>query len=167
LPDSTSTVQVDGASVVGSFVDYDDLIAALRARIGAVGLSYAALEELTGMAEGQVGKYLSDARAKNLSVRSLLQIAEVIGVRGLFVEDERLLRKYRPLFTNRDARKVHARRRAKLSANTLHRMMPAVASEMGRRGAHVRNAALTPETRRELARAAARARWAHKSGRRG
>jgi transcriptional regulator with XRE-family HTH domain len=71
----TGTVQLDSATVIGSFADYDGLIAALRARIGDLGLSYRVLEEITGMAEGAAGKYLADARAKNLSVSSLLQIA--------------------------------------------------------------------------------------------
>jgi transcriptional regulator with XRE-family HTH domain len=168
LPESTiSMMQIDGAAVIGSFVDYDSLIAQLRARISAVGLSYAALEEITGMAEGAAGKYLADARVKHLSVDSLLKISEAVGIRMLVVTDERLLRKYRPLYEQRETRKIHARGRAKLGAVTMKRVRPIVLSELGRRGAAARNAKLGPEVRRELARAAARARWARRSGQRG
>jgi hypothetical protein len=158
----SGTVQVDGATVgqlVGGFSDYDALVEQLRARISAVGLSYRVLEEIAGLPEGGAGKYLADARVRHLSVDSLLQIAEVVGIRGIFVTDERLLRKYRPLYEKRDATKAHAHRRAPLGAVTLKRVLPAAAAEMGRRGALARNSKLTPETRRALAQAAARARW--------
>jgi transcriptional regulator with XRE-family HTH domain len=159
LPDSNiSTVQVDGA-VVGSFTDYDSLIEQLRARISAVGLSYATLEDLVGMCDGTLGKYLSDVRVRRLSIESFLKISEAVGVRGVLVTDDTLLRKYRPLYENRDSAKAHPRRRARLGDVTLKRVLPAAAAELGRRGAAARNAALPAEVRRELARAAARARW--------
>jgi transcriptional regulator with XRE-family HTH domain len=162
LPESNSIVRVDDAAIgqlVGGFSDYDQLIEALRARISEVGLSYRVLEEIAGMAEGQVAKYLSDARVKNLSVSSLLQISEAIGVRGVFISDERLLRKYRPLYEMRDAAKAHAHRRARLGATTLKRVRPVILSELGKKANAARNAKLSPETRRALARAAAMARW--------
>jgi hypothetical protein len=157
LAESTGTVQVDGA-IVGSFTDYDGLIEAVRARIDAVGVSQQALEECAGLCEGALPKYLSDLRVKHLSISSLLQIAEAIGVRAILVEDPKLLRRMKPLWSKRDARRIHARRRA-LGPITLKRILPAAAAEMGRRGAQARNAALGPETRRKLAQAAARARW--------
>jgi hypothetical protein len=161
-------VEVDGAVVgqlVGSFSNYDGLVEQLRARISAVGLSYRVLEEIAGLPEGGAGKYLADARARHFSVESLLQISEAVGIRALFVEDEKLLRKMQPLYEMRDAGKVHARRRAKLGATTMKRVRPVVLSELGRAGAATRNAALGPEVRSRLARLAARARW-HRSGRR-
>lgn len=154
----SSPSPVDGA-IVGSFADYDALIAALRERIGAVGLSYAALEELAGLAEGAAGKYLADARARHLSIDSLIQIASVVGVRGVLVTDEKLLRKYRQFYQTRDGSRVHARTRAKLGAQTLKRVRPVILSELGRAGAAARNRKLSPEVRRELSRAAALARW--------
>jgi hypothetical protein len=99
---------------------------------------------------------------KNLSVTSLLQISEAVGIRGIFVTDEKLLRKYRPLYENRNERKIHARQRAKLGAATMRRVTPVVLSEIGKRGAAARNAKLTPEVRAELARAAAQCRWNRK-----
>jgi hypothetical protein len=158
----TGTVQVDGVSIgtaVGGFSDYDGLVEALRARVADVGLSYRILEELAGMPEGGVAKYLADVRVRRLSIESLLQITEAIGVRAIFVTDETLLRKMRPLYEKRDDTRVHARRRAPLGPITLRRVMSPVAAEMGKRGAASRNARLGPELRRKLAQAAARARW--------
>jgi hypothetical protein len=160
--DRSKSVEIGGnvvGQLVGGFTDYDSLVEQLRARIGAVGLSYRVLEEIAGLPEGGAGKYLADARARHLSVDSLLKISEAVGIRGMFVTDEKLLRKMQPLFEMRDGRKVHARRRAKLGAVTLRRVRPAVLSELGKRGAAARNAKLGPEARRALAQAAARARW--------
>jgi hypothetical protein len=161
----TSVVQVDGRNVgqlVGGFSDYDSLVEQLRARISAVGLSYRVLEEIAGLPEGGAGKYLSDARARHLSVVSLLQISEAVGIRGLFVTDAALLRRMSPLYEKCDARKARARRRAPIGEVTLRRMTPAVLSALGRKGAAARNSKLAPETRRALAQAAAQARWRNK-----
>jgi hypothetical protein len=105
-------------------------------------------------------KYLADARARQLTIAPLLKITEVLGTKALLVEDAELLRRMKPFYEKRDELKVHARRRAPLGPVTLQRMLSPVAAEMGRRGAHVRNKLLDPETRRALARAAARARLA-------
>jgi transcriptional regulator with XRE-family HTH domain len=163
------TVHIDGAAIgqlVGGFSDYDQLISALRDRIGALGLSYRVLEEIAGLCEGAAGKYLSDVRVKNLSVGSLIQIAEALGVRGVLISDERLLQKYRPMYERRDEGKAHRAASAakRLGPVTLRRVMSPVAAEMGRRGGEKRRA-LPPEVRRELARAAARARWKSKRSR--
>jgi hypothetical protein len=153
----TSAVQVDG--VVATFADYDGLIEALRERAASMGLSYATVDCLCEFAEGGTGKYLSDARARQLTVAPLLKIAEVLAIKGLFVEDAELLRRMKPFYEKRDELKAHARRRAPLGAVTLRRVLPAAAAEMGKRGAIARNSRLAPEVRSALARAAARARW--------
>jgi transcriptional regulator with XRE-family HTH domain len=154
---NTGTVQVDG--VVGGFTDYDSLVAALRARIDALNLSHRVIEELAGMAEGSLAKYLADLRVKHLSITSLLQISEAVGVRGLLVIDEKLLRRMRPHYEQRETRKIHARRHAKLGATTMKRVRPVVLSELGKAGAAARNAKLSAEARSTLASMAARARW--------
>ncbi len=162
MPESnSSTVQVDG--VVGAFSDYDGLIAALRDRIDALNLSHRVLEEIAGFPEGAAGKYLSDLRVKHLSITSLLRITEAVGIRGLFVVDEKLLRQKQRFYESRDASKAHPHRRAPIGAATLRRMRPAVLSELGRAGAAARNAKLSPEARSTLAQMAARARWRKRS----
>jgi hypothetical protein len=147
------------ANTVAAFSDYDGLIEVLRERAANIGLSYGTIDGLCEFAEGQAGKYLADARARQLTIAPLLKIAEVLAIKGLFVEDAELKRRMQPMWEMRDAAKAHARRRAPIGDVTLRRFLPTIAAEMGRRGAANRNAALTPETRRALARAAARARW--------
>jgi hypothetical protein len=158
---SASTVQIDCATVgeVVGFSDYDGLVEALRERTVVVGLSYRVLEEIAGMPEGGVAKYLSDARVRHFSVDSLLQISGALGIRALFVTDEALLRRMRPMWEKRDELRAHARRRAPSGPRTLRRVRPAVLSELGKAGATARNAKLRPEVRSALAQMAARARW--------
>jgi hypothetical protein len=122
-------------------------------------LSYGTIDGLCEFSEGQTGKYLADARARQLTIAPLLKIADVLPIKGQFVEDPEQLRRMKPLYQNRDAAKAHAHRRAPIGARTLQRFLPVVAAELGKRGAARRNEALTPETRRALAQAAARARW--------
>jgi hypothetical protein len=63
------------------------------------------------------------------------EISTALGIKGLFVTDEALLRQMQPFYEKRDERKAHARRRAPLGEVTLRRVRPAVPSELGRRGA--------------------------------
>jgi hypothetical protein len=166
--DSDKQVVIGGqviGQLAGGFTDYDGLIETLRARIVAAGLSYRVLEEIAGLPEGGATKYLSDTRARHFSVDSLLQISEALGIRGMFVTDDALLRQMQPLYEKRDERKAHAHRRAPLGATTLRRVRPAVLSELGRKGAAARNAKLSPALRSELARLAARARWQNRISR--
>jgi hypothetical protein len=52
LAESTGSVQVDGA-VVGSFSNYDGLVEQLRARASKVGLSFAMIDEIAGLARNR------------------------------------------------------------------------------------------------------------------
>jgi hypothetical protein len=153
------SVQVDG--VVGAFTDYDGLIEALRERAASIGLSFAMIDCLSEFSEGGTGKYLSDTRVRHLSVASLLKITETLGISSLLYVDPELTARMRPMWEKRDELKAHARRRAPIGATTLKRVRPAVLSELGKKGAAARNAKLSPETRRALARAAALARWGY------
>jgi hypothetical protein len=151
--------QIPCGAVIGTFNDYDGLIEQLRARADALNISFRLIDELAGFGENYCGKFLSDTRAKQLSVSSLLAIAGVLAIKGQFVVDEAQQRRMRPLYEKRDAAKAHAHRRARLGATTLKRVRPAVLSELGRAGAAARNAKLSPELRSTLAQMAARARW--------
>jgi hypothetical protein len=66
---NTGTVQI-GRKTVGKFADYDAMVEAIRERAADVGLSYGLLDQLTGLGEGGVGKYLADLRVRHLSVTS-------------------------------------------------------------------------------------------------
>jgi hypothetical protein len=164
LTDSISgTVQLDGAAIgrlVGDFHNYDGLVAALRDRAASVGLSFSQIDELSLLGESACAKYLSDLRVKNLALKSFFAISETLGIRAIFVEDEKLLAQVKPHWQHRDDGKAHRAGRAakRLGPVTLRRVLPPVAAEMGRRGG-VKRRELPAETRRALAQAAARARW--------
>jgi hypothetical protein len=167
LSESNSRLVEVGGIVLGTLVggpqgfsDYDGLVAALRERASQIGLSFAAIDELANIGEAATAKYLSDLRVKNLALKSFFAISETLGVRAIFVEDERLLAQMKPHWQRRDERKAHrASHLAKrLGPTTIARVLPTVAREMGRRGGAKRRE-LPPEVRRALARAAARVRW--------
>jgi hypothetical protein len=65
--------------------DADDVVAALRRRMEHLGTSHGLVEELAGMAEGSIGKYLTPLQTKRLTMKTLLRIGQVIGMRGLLV----------------------------------------------------------------------------------
>jgi hypothetical protein len=162
LPETNTMVAVGGEAVgklAGTFSDYDGLVEALRRRAADVGLTFAVIDELSNLGESATAKYLSDLRVKNLALRSFFAISGALGVRAIFIEDDRLLAQIRPHWGSRCAERVHARPRVRLGATTLKRVRPAVLAELGRKGAAARNAALWPEVRRKLAQAAAKARW--------
>jgi hypothetical protein len=156
------TIGGKAVEIAGTFDTYDLLIERLRERAAAIDLSYRVIEEIAGIGEGNLGKYLGSVRSKHLNAESLVRIASALGVRGVFFVDPALVAQMTPLYEKRDAAKAHARRRAAaLGPVTLRRVVPAAAAEMGRRGAAARNRRLAPETRRKLARAAALARWGY------
>jgi hypothetical protein len=107
------TVTIAGKAVgklAGELGSYDDLVESLRQRAAQLGVSYRILEEVAGLAEGCVGKYLSDTRARHFTVDSLLQITGALAVRTVFVEDVEQLRRMQPLYETRNELKVRARR---------------------------------------------------------
>jgi hypothetical protein len=140
--------------------DYDSLVAALRERAAAIGLSFAQIDELANLAESGTAKYLSDLRVKTLGLQTFFAITETLGIRAIFVEDERLLEQMRPHWRRRDEGKAHrASPLAKrLGQATIARVLPVIARELGRRGG-LRRRELPAAERVRLARMAARARW--------
>jgi hypothetical protein len=160
LDSGNGPTQVDGANVVGSFVDYDGLVSAQRERAADIGLSFAVIDELSGLAESATAKYLSDLRVKNLGLRTFFAITETLAIRAIFVEDPKLLARMKQHWQRRDEGKAHCcgHHAKRLGPITLRRVVPAAAAEMGRRGGAKRRE-LPAEVRRALAVAAAKARW--------
>jgi hypothetical protein len=147
--------------VIGEFTDYDALIDRLRDRVAEIGLSNRLLDELTGLGEGSTQKYLSGLHIKHLSVVSLFRIASVLGVKSVMIVDPMLVRKMKPLWEERDAKRVRPPGAKRLGPKTVRRMVSLIAAEMGRRGGSAARS-WPAEQRRERARRAAAARW-HKT----
>jgi hypothetical protein len=130
-----------------------------------VGLSYGVLEQLAAppLPEGAAGKYLAPLQVRSLTISSLLRICQPLGLRAVLYVDEALTRKWQQQWGCRDGAKAHTRRCVPLGKAQPRRVLPSVASEMGRRGAIATNAKLTPELRSEAARRAVQARWARRA----
>ena len=161
-PERGKLVQVDGVPVGTLFATFecgDDLIEQLRRRATYIGLSYGMIEDLAGMAEGAITKYLSAVRTKQLTMSSMLRIAEVLGLRAQFIVDPKLVAQMAPAWGKRDGRRVHTNRQVPLGQATLRRVLKPVAAELGRRGGIARMAALSAEQRRLLGLRAVEARW--------
>jgi hypothetical protein len=155
--------QIPPEAVLGTFADCDALIERLRERATELGLTYRVIDELAGFGEAYTGKLLGAVRAKAMTISSMLALAGALGVKAVLVADAEMTARMRPRWESRDGAKVHSRRQPRLGTTTLKRILPAAASEMGRRGGKARMAALTPEERRLMGRRGAAVRWGHRT----
>jgi hypothetical protein len=89
--DSNIGTVADGA-VVGSFSDYDGMVERLRQRAAAIGLSYAQIDFIAGLGES--------------GLHTFFAITETLGIKAIFVEDEKLLARMKPRWQRRNAGKV-------------------------------------------------------------
>lgn len=139
--------------------DYDGLIEAFRARKAELGLTDAALNTLANLGGGHIGKLFGDARVKILGPHSLNNILWALAVKIVIVEDPEARADLEQHWEKRERPIVDAQRRAKLGKTTMRRVIPAVMSELGKRGAAVTNALKTKKQRSVAAKRAADARW--------
>ena len=121
-----------------TITDYDGFIAAIVARMTAIGLTHEGLEAL-GFAKGHVGKILAPNRSKNVGPKTFGPLLQLLGIKLIAVEDEKMTEEMRPhwqkrkkafpllpmlrtppratwLFTPRSGRKAAIARAKKLSA---------------------------------------------------
>jgi hypothetical protein len=157
---TTSTIGAGTAGeLVGEFSDYDGLIARLRERAAAVGLSYLLIDDLAGLSQGHTSALLGATRKRHFSINSLLSVARVLGIKSVMMVDEQLVREMLPRWEKRDGSKVHARRQPSLGEATMRRVLKPAAAELGRRGAAARMKATTAEQRSNIGRLGAMIRW--------
>lgn len=72
---------------IAEVTSYDTLIEALRRRKAMLGMTHAALDDLTGLQSGYVGKLLGPAGIKTLGPMSFDVILEALAVKLVLVED--------------------------------------------------------------------------------
>jgi hypothetical protein len=122
--------------------DYDGFIAAIVARMTAIGITHEGLEAL-GFAKGHVGKILAPNRSKNVGPKTFGPLLQLLGIKLIAVEDEKMTAQMRPhwqkrekslpllanvrtppratwLFSSRSGRKAAKARAEKLSASERH-----------------------------------------------
>jgi hypothetical protein len=90
-----------------------------------------------------------------------MRICEPLGVRALLYVDPELVEQMRPQWERRNELKVHSAspNAKRLGRVTVARVLPQIASEMGRRGHLARMKSTTPAQRRAIGRLGAEARW--------
>jgi hypothetical protein len=131
------------------------------------------LDELAGCQSGYAAKILGQSREKGLSMIMMFALAGAMGLAIAFVEDPEARRRYvdraprkrrlnsAPKMLNR----LSTSQRAKvLDAVSWPRLRQETLSEIGRKSGRqstlVRRDKISPRRRKEIARLAARARWA-------
>lgn len=146
--------------VLGEAKTYDDLIEVYRARIAELGVTYATVDDLSGLQSGYVGKILGDGRVKALGPLSMGLLNTTLAIKFVVVED--------PVTLLQMAQKWELRIRpasmpSRASTRAMERFKPIVTqalnSERAALGGRARALKLTPARRRAIAKRAARARW--------
>ena len=154
--------------VLATVIDYDSMIAAIRARMREINITNATLEAITGLPDGYLAKVLGGGRIKNLGPMSFGLIVQGLALKLAVFEDHAATEKMRPrwaqrkkslpllpmastrratwLFTSRSGRKAAESRAKKLS--------PAERSAIG---LHAIQERWRREKERQQCRAAARA----------
>jgi hypothetical protein len=111
------------------------LLDAVEARRLQVGLSLAALDQLAGLALGHASKCLSPARLKRPSTRTLYALLDALALSIVLVVDGAKASRISPSWRQRD--QAHVRQCA-LSPTAIERARPHVLAELARKAARPR-----------------------------
>ena len=133
--------------------DYDGFIAAIVARMTAIGITHEGLEAL-GFAKGHIGKILAPNRSKNVGPKTFGQLLQLLGIKLIAVEDEKMTEEMRPHWQKRE-------KTLPLLANvrTPPRATWLFSSRSGRRAAKARAEKLSASERHAIALNAITVRW--------
>lgn len=151
--------------ILGEATDYDDLLAVIRTRVAALGLSCETIDDLAGFHSGYAGKLLAPAQTRRLGPFSLGPMMTVCGLKMILVEDEAVMLKMADRHVRRDERRVRAGipRRKPVTAAQRRAIAKAAIAEIARRGGQKsgesRRSKMKQSQRSRIAKRAARARW--------
>jgi hypothetical protein len=112
-----------------------ELLDAIEGRRVQVGLSLVALDQLAGLAVGHASKVLSPARLKRPSTRTLYALLDALALSVVLVVDGAKAARISPSWRPRDASHV---RQCALSPTTIERARPHVIAELARKAARPR-----------------------------
>jgi hypothetical protein len=134
---------------------YNDLVTALRARQDELGLSCAALDELTGLAAGYTAKVLGPARTRIMSGMSIDLYLTALAIDLEVVPSAEKLRRMERRWEKRIG--SHVRRNHKISNEQIERVKPHVLKQWSHHANIARMVRTTPEVRRAIASKAGKA----------
>jgi hypothetical protein len=137
--------------IIATVRDYNDLIAAFRARKAELGLADKVVDELGDLTNGHTDKILGPRRAKNLSAFTLGIFMDIFGVDFLMVENaDKLARiKRHHCWRERDKNQIRLRTYA-ISSELIDRIKPAFYLQLAERMTEGRKK-IDPEIRRRIA----------------
>jgi hypothetical protein len=141
----------DEPRVIGEFANYDEMIAALRARAAELNLSGETIDAVSGLASRYAQKLLGPHQVRRLGATSLGPFFGALAVRGVLVEDKAAVAKLRSRTTSRNGSYVRDAPSIILTVRFFQKI--------GRLGAQARINNSTKQQRQEWARKAAAARW--------
>ena len=144
--------------VVGEFVDYQQMLDCLRARVTELQIAGDAFDDYVGLPRGYFAKIVGINPIRRVGMCSLGPILLGLGLRCQFVEDAQMTKQLK--------KRVAPRNSSFVRADRLHQIIftGRKLQKIRRLGGTARMAQLTPAERSELARKAALARWHGRNG---
>jgi hypothetical protein len=142
----------DARRVIGEFTSYDEMVAAVRARVAELNVAGEALDEYAGLPRGYLSKLVGARPVRRISHVSMGPVLNGLGLKGQFVEDPvatALLKKRLPPRNNSFVRSVAVH--GHLTTRFL--------AKIGRKGGQHSRKYLGKRMVKQLARKAAAARW--------
>jgi hypothetical protein len=140
--------------VIADVGSYEQMLAALRARINELQINGERFDEFAGLPRGYLSKLIGARPIRRLGMISFAPVLAGLGLRCLFVEDPEGTARLKNQVKPRNSSYVRA-----MPADACMVLTPRMLQRIRRLGGKARMAQLTPKQRSELARRAALARW--------
>jgi hypothetical protein len=141
---------------LGQATCHDELVALLRERQLALGLSNELVGHLARLSDGHVDKLLGPARQRGLSQLSLDALMNALAIKIIVVEDEAMAARMKPHWQGRDTKQV--RMPARVAKDLIARVRPAVLRQLASKAATIKWSRIDKERRRQIMRAVTMAR---------
>jgi len=141
----------EGPRVIADVSSYEQMLAALRARINELQISGERFDEYSGLPRGYLSKLTGANPIRRLGMTSFAPVLAGLGLRLLVIEDEQATLRLKNRLPPRNQSYVRGAPSIVLTVRYFKRI--------GRKGAQARVDNSTKEQRQEWARKAAIARW--------
>jgi hypothetical protein len=141
----------DDERIIGEFIDYDEMLTAVRARVNELQINGERFDEFAGLPRGYLSKLIGVNPTRRIGMTSMGPLFGALGMKGLFVENQKATERLMNRLPPRNQSYVRGTPRIILTVRFFKRI--------GRLGAQARIDNSTKRQRQEWARHAAVARW--------
>ena len=142
----------EGPRVIADVSSYEQMLAALRARINELQINGERFDEYAGLPRGYLSKLVGVRPVRRLGMQSFEPVLAGLGLRLLVIEDNAATARLKKRLPPRNESYVRG-------GVTYLTLTTRFMQKIGRKGAQARIDNSTPTQRRKWARAAIRARW--------